>query len=91
MCNCIEVQEKKIIEHLKQKYPGRKYDEELNGWDGTGFKNQAITFGEDSKTFLYQDFSLKYTFTKVNGDQSKPLKHSLSINPAYCMFCGVKF
>lgn len=90
MCNCIKIQEKNIIDHLKQKYPTRLYDEDLDGWDGTGFQNKAISLGEGGGTFLYQEFAIKHTFKKVNGEQSSPKKQTISINPAFCMFCGVK-
>lgn len=90
MCNCIEIQEKKILDHLKQKYPTRQYDEDLSGWDSTGFRNQAIRIGDGGGTHLYQEFTVKFTFTKVNGEQSSPKKQTVSISPAFCMFCGDK-
>jgi len=90
MCNCIEIQEKRILDHLSESYPDREYDKQLNSWKGTGFKNKAITFGGHGGIFLYQEFSVNYTFTKTNGERSKEKKQTISLNPSFCIFCGQK-
>lgn len=90
MCNCIEIQEKKIADHLSEKFPDREYDKELNSWEGTGFKNKAIIYGSKGGIFLYQEFAIEYTFTKTNGEKSKPKKHTVNFNPSFCIFCGEK-
>lgn len=91
MCNCIDETSKKIIEKLKSDNPEKTYNESLNGFMGTGFANQCVSFSENGGNKLYNEFRIESTFIKTNGDTSKPKKETISIYPSFCCFCGVKF
>ena len=89
-CNCIEQSEKNIIEHLKKQNPDKTYDEDLNRFDDTGFRNTAFSFGGNGGIKFYHEFAIKSTFTKKNGEQSNPKREVINIYPTYCSFCGIK-
>lgn len=89
-CNCIKEVEQKTIAHLKERYPDKTYNEELNGFEGTGLLNQALSMGENGGYKLYHQFAIEVTFTKVNGTQSKPKKETVNIYQTFCPFCGIR-
>jgi len=89
-CNCIKETEQKTLDFLKTKHKDKTYNEDLNGFQGTGFQNVAILFGENSGYSFYHPFTVETTFTKVNGEMSKPKKETVNIYPTYCCLCGIK-
>lgn len=40
---------------------------------------------------VYANIIIRSTFTKVNGEKSKPKNSHVCIHFAYCPFCGEKF
>jgi len=89
-CNCIKDAELKTIAHLKTNNPNKIYNEDLNGFRGTGFDNVAISFGEGGGYSFYHPFVIETKFQKVNGEISKPKKETVNIYPTYCCLCGIK-
>lgn len=89
-CNCIEETEQKVLNHLIKTHPNKHYDGELNHFDDTGFRNTAISFEENGGTKFYHELVIKSSFTKVNGEESKPKRQVINIYPTYCCFCGIK-
>lgn len=86
-CNCIADFEAKLIDRVKEQNPTWEL-EEINHFDGTGLQNIAFTFGHGN--IVYNEFKVRYTFPKVNGEMSTPKTHKLSLYPTYCCYCGIK-
>lgn len=89
-CNCIKEVEQKTLKHLIEKNPDKTYNEDLNGFEGTGFDNVAISFGENGGYNFYHKFVVESSLKKVNGEMSKPKKETVNLYPTYCCFCGIK-
>lgn len=83
-CNCLETSKEKILAKLQEIHP------EYNITD-SDFQNQIYCFEGPQNTILTHRFDYTYSFTKVNGTQSKPRTSNININPTYCGFCGKKF
>lgn len=90
MCNCIKETEQKIIGNLKERFPEKTFNEELNRFQGTGMQNVALSFGENGGHKTYSEFKIESSFEKVNGTQSRPKKETVNIYHSYCPFCGIK-
>lgn len=91
MCNCINSVEKKVLEEKKNKHPDRDYPP-IKPYSGQGFKNKTTPFTEEglSKEIIMLPMEFKYTFTKVNGEQSKERKEAIYMAMTFCPFCGEK-
>jgi hypothetical protein len=84
-CNCIETTEKRVLEHIKTQNPDWNITE-------SGYKNLVLAFDEEpSATYIMMPFEFTFTFSKVNGTQSKPRTKQISMKGEYCTFCGKKF
>lgn len=82
MCNCINEVEKKILEEINKNSEGRN---EFNVTDGE-FEHLSIY----PKVKLFIKYLFKYSYTKKNGERSKPINHSINIFFSFCPFCGEK-
>lgn len=90
-CNCIEESTEKTLAHLKEQYPDRTYDESDTGiWGSLGYSNVGFSLGAAGR-FFYFPFKTRYTFTKTNGEMSKPKTETVNMQGVYCPFCGCKF
>lgn len=88
MCDCITKVETNLLNHLKEQNPTKTY-EETNSFEGTGFQTKTLLF--DSMQYaLSQEIKVKSSFTKVNGEQSKPKTETFKITHSFCPFCGEK-
>ena len=87
-CECLEKSEVTILEGVKKNNPGRDYLPVDKFRDETGFQNLCIGFNGN---FLYFEYKLKYTFTKVNNEKSAVKTHKFSIYPTFCPFCDIKY
>lgn len=85
-CNCLETSKEKILAKLQEIHP------EYNITD-SDFQNLMWNNIDNpgSEYILTHRFDYTYSFTKVNGTQSKPRTSNININPTYCGFCGKKF
>lgn len=88
MCNCIKEVEKKVLDSLKEKNPDNTYTE-VETFNGLGFQRKSWAF-EKNQMLLTHEMKFASTFIKVNGEQSKPRKETISITQTYCCFCGEK-
>lgn len=84
-CECLEKSKENILVRLAEMYPEYKISD-------SDFQNQIYSLAEEGPgIILTHRFEYNYSFTRVNGEQSKPRTSTISINPTYCGFCGKKF
>ncbi|EHO05382.1 hypothetical protein HMPREF9714_03320 [Myroides odoratimimus CCUG 12901] len=88
MCTCITEVEQKVLSHLQEKNPDKTYSE-ISTFNGLGFQNKTWAY-EKNQVLLMFDMKFESTFTKVNGETSKPKKTTIQISQTYCSFCGKK-
>lgn len=89
MCNCIEEVEQRMLVHMQEYFPDRKYETELP-YRSTkiGIRNPKALV--NSRIVLIMEMGLRYTTTKKSGAQSAPKTHLFNIHPTFCCFCGDK-
>jgi hypothetical protein len=87
MCNCLEEAKTKILSHLRKDNPEFTIEDSNSDFDNIVYPLDGDNMGR----ILTHKFEYTYTFTKRDGELSRPKTASININPMYCGFCGKKF
>lgn len=86
MCNCIDETELRLIKHITEQSSDKKDFKLVEG----NFTNvPALMFGGEIQMFAY--FKYSYTFTRTNGETSKPKTENRKVFFTYCPFCGKQY
>ena len=85
MCNCLINLKKNLLKDITELSTEKDF-KILEG----DFLNRALTF-DPSDVKIYLEFKYISTFTRANGETSKPKSKTVNIFPTYCPFCGKEY